>query len=331
MPPSRLVARPARCVVRGALAGGVLAWPRRAPSIPNVAPRAAALEREGERQMAIDLLGHYLATAPGRRPGLAAARPLLPLRRPRLAPPRPPAAIPTASSISTSPPPRSTRRSGCRSTRAWSSAASRRSTARLVAIETAGWDAARYARPRPDAPADARRSLSSWAPTSSPRVRPAASSSPAAISKRSRSGTAAWNAPSLDVLPIRPDLYATDSLYRSAWPRRWAWIPRCRCSARSAAVARQPDPVPEPVDRSAPRRRRSALGAVPAGAGQPTAGAGPEALSITELLKAARQARSPWVQDVRGVYEARRRATTLLLCSSLLLFFGDTPPPACRP
>src|SRR5215204_6695541 len=31
---------------------------------PNVAPRAAALEREGERQMAIDLLGRYLATAP---------------------------------------------------------------------------------------------------------------------------------------------------------------------------------------------------------------------------------------------------------------------------
>ena len=31
---------------------------------PNVAPRAAALEREGERPMAIDLLGRYLATAP---------------------------------------------------------------------------------------------------------------------------------------------------------------------------------------------------------------------------------------------------------------------------
>ena len=31
---------------------------------PNVAPRAAALEREGERHMAIDLLGRYLATAP---------------------------------------------------------------------------------------------------------------------------------------------------------------------------------------------------------------------------------------------------------------------------
>ena len=31
---------------------------------PNVAPRAAALERSGERQMAIDLLGRYLDTAP---------------------------------------------------------------------------------------------------------------------------------------------------------------------------------------------------------------------------------------------------------------------------
>src|SRR6187431_3252530 len=31
---------------------------------PNVAPKAAALEREGERHMAIDLLGRYLATAP---------------------------------------------------------------------------------------------------------------------------------------------------------------------------------------------------------------------------------------------------------------------------
>src|SRR5829696_6967827 len=31
---------------------------------PNVAPRAAALERSGERRLAIGLLGRYLATAP---------------------------------------------------------------------------------------------------------------------------------------------------------------------------------------------------------------------------------------------------------------------------
>src|SRR5918997_6641489 len=45
----------------GLSSGGVHA---QAAIDPNVAPRAAALERSGERQMAIDLLGRYLATAP---------------------------------------------------------------------------------------------------------------------------------------------------------------------------------------------------------------------------------------------------------------------------
>lgn len=40
------------------------AWGLQGAIDPNVAPRAAALEREGERHMAIDLLGRYLATAP---------------------------------------------------------------------------------------------------------------------------------------------------------------------------------------------------------------------------------------------------------------------------
>jgi len=53
-------------------------------------------------------------------------------------------------------------------------------------------------------------------------------------------------------------------------------------------------------------------------------------MGITELLKAARQSSSPWVMDVRGVYD-RAATHNLLLCTSLLLLFGDTPPPACRP
>jgi hypothetical protein len=57
---------------------------------------------------------------------------------------------------------------------------------------------------------------------------------------------------------------------------------------------------------------------------------GPDALSVVELLKASRQDRSPWVRDVRGVYEAAARYN-VLLCGSLLLFLGDAPPPACRP
>jgi hypothetical protein len=56
---------------------------------------------------------------------------------------------------------------------------------------------------------------------------------------------------------------------------------------------------------------------------------GPDALTIGELIKASRQIRSPWVQDVRGVYAAAARYNALL-CTSLLLYFGDTPPAACR-
>jgi hypothetical protein len=57
---------------------------------------------------------------------------------------------------------------------------------------------------------------------------------------------------------------------------------------------------------------------------------GTDVLSITELLKAARSGESPWVRDVRGVYDAAARQNSLL-CSSLLLLYGDVPPPACRP
>ena len=48
------------------LASALLAGPAHGQAAidPNIAPRAATLEREGERPMAIDLLGQYLATAP---------------------------------------------------------------------------------------------------------------------------------------------------------------------------------------------------------------------------------------------------------------------------
>ena len=55
-----------------------------------------------------------------------------------------------------------------------------------------------------------------------------------------------------------------------------------------------------------------------------------DALSVTELLKASRAAVSPWVTDVREVYD-RAAAHNLLLCSSLLLLYGDAPPAACTP
>ena len=49
-----------------------------------------------------------------------------------------------------------------------------------------------------------------------------------------------------------------------------------------------------------------------------------------DTLKASRQSSSPWVLEVRGVYDLAARHNALL-CSSLLLLYGDSPPPACRP
>jgi hypothetical protein len=133
----------------------------------------------------------------------------------------------------------------------------------------------------------------------------------------------------MDVLPIRPDLYATDSLYRGRMARAMGVDPSLPVQRALSDVAPRRTLCVSPTTDSA---------AVPALSWAPyrlvrvsrPPSAGPEAMSITELLKAARQSSSPWVMDVRGVYD-RAAAHNLLLCSSLLLLYGDTPPPACRP
>ena len=180
---------------------------------PNVAPRAAALEREGERQMAIDLLGRYLATAPDD------GRAWLQLGRFYLFDARDwhlhghrgdpdgllyldfaATAFDQAVRLSVD--------SGVASA-SWpkwtapSSVSKDSGLGRCPVRAVPG----RICRP-------CRRSSSSSAPISSPPVRPAACSSPAVSSRRSRYGTAVWPRAPFDILPIRPDLYATDSLYR---------------------------------------------------------------------------------------------------------------------
>jgi hypothetical protein len=135
--------------------------------------------------------------------------------------------------------------------------------------------------------------------------------------------------PSLDVLPIRPDLYATDSVYRERMARAMGVDPALPVQRalgdvaprRTLCLSPSTDSAAVPALSWAPHRLVRISKA-------PTSG--PEAMSITELLKAARQSGSPWVTDVRSVYD-RAAAHNLLLCSSLLLLFGDTPPPACRP
>jgi hypothetical protein len=133
----------------------------------------------------------------------------------------------------------------------------------------------------------------------------------------------------LDVLPIRPDLYATDSVYRLRMAAAMGVDPGLPVQRALAAAS---------TSRTLCLSPSTDLAAAPALAWVPfrlvrlsrPPAPGPDALSIVELLKASHQDRSPWVQDVRGVYEAAARYN-VLLCGSLLLFLGDAPPPACRP
>jgi hypothetical protein len=133
----------------------------------------------------------------------------------------------------------------------------------------------------------------------------------------------------LDILPVRPDLYATDSLYRQRIAAMMGVDPSLPVQRALAAVA---------VNRAVCLSPTTDVAAAPALAWVPfrmvrvsrPAPASADALSVAELLKASRQDGSPWVRDVRGVYDSAARYNALL-CSSLLPFFGDTPPPACRP
>jgi hypothetical protein len=294
---------------------------------PNVAPRAAALEREGERHMAIDLLGRYLATAPDD------GRAWLQLGRFYLYDARdwhvqghrgePDgrlyldfAATALEQSIRLAVDSGLIFRGIVEVERG------------LVRIEEAGWARAR----------------SGLGEERAPRMPPYVlelgqnllASCPAGgvlLTGSELEALSVWygsvERPSLDILPIRPDLYATDSVYRERIAQAMGVDPALPVQRALGDVAPRRTLCLSPTTDSA---------AVPALAWVPyrlvrvsrRPSPGPEAMSITELLKAARQSRSPWVGDVRGVYD-RAAAHNLLLCSSLLLLFGDTPPPACRP
>ncbi|HEY7502501.1 MAG TPA: tetratricopeptide repeat protein [Gemmatimonadales bacterium] len=327
-----LVAPAAMPGLRRALAAALLALLSPASAAaqgaidPNVAPRAAALEREGERHMAIDLLGRYLATAPDDgRAWLQLGRFYLFDARDwhahghRGQPDGPLYLDFAATALEQS------MRLSVDSGLIFRGIVEVERG--LVAIEALGWAEAQTAgRDR------------------GPRLPPYVielgenllASCPAGgvlLTGSELEALSVWygsrERPSRDVLPIRPDLYATDSLYRARMARAMGVDPAWPVQRALGDVAPRRTLCVSPTTDSA---------AVPALSWAPyrlvrvsrPPGAGPEAMSITELLKAARQSSSPWVMDVRGVYD-RAAAHNLLLCSSLLLLYGDTPPPACRP
>ncbi len=294
---------------------------------PNVAPRAAALEREGERHMAIDLLGRYLATAPDD------GRAWLQLGRFYLYDARdwhldghrgePDgllyldfAATALEQSIRLSVDSGVVFRGIAEVERA------------LVVVEEVGWAAARTTVGRERAPR-----MPPFLLELGENLLASCPAGGVLLTGNELEALSVWygsmERPSLDILPIRPDLYATDSLYRLRMAEAMGVDPALPVQRALSVVAPRRPLCLSPGTDSA---------AVPALAWLPyrlvrvsrPAAPGPEAMGVTELLKAVRQNPSPWVVDVRGIYD-RAATHNSLLCSSLLLLFGDTPPPACQP
>ena len=307
-----------------AWAGGLSA---QAAIDPNVAPRAAALERSGERQMAIDLLGRYLAMAPddGRAWFQLGRFYLLDARDWHLQGHRgdpdgllyldfAATALDQAVRLSVD------------------SGVVYRGLAELersvVFVEDSGWSTGGPARIRPDTPEMPGFILELGANL--------LSSCPAGgvlLLGSDLEALSVWydnlDLRTREILPIRPDRYATDSIYRRRMAEAMGIDPRCRSAvpwrtspAGAPSVSLQP-----PTARRLPRSPGPRSG-LPGSAGRSSPG--PEALSVTELLQATRQGGSVWIRDVRGVYDSAARINSLL-CSSFLPALRRLPPPACRP
>jgi hypothetical protein len=294
---------------------------------PNVAPRAAALERSGERQMAIDMLGHYLAMAPddGRAWFQLGRFYLLDARDWHLQGHRgdpdgllyldfAATAFDQAVRLSVD------------------SGLVYRGLAELersvVVVEDSGWNIGGPAHSQPNTPALPPLILELGANL--------LSSCPAGgvlLLGSDLEALSVWydntDLRAREVIPISPDRYATDSIYRRRMAEAMGISPNLpvRTALEDVASRRVLCLTPDADSAAAPR-----LDWTPFRLTRVSRSSQPrnDALSLTELLQATRQGTSIWVQDVRGIYDRAARFNALL-CSSLLPAFGDSPPTACRP
>jgi tetratricopeptide (TPR) repeat protein len=294
---------------------------------PNVAPRAAALERSGERQMAIDMLGRYLATAPddGRAWFQLGRFYLLDARDWHMQGHRGDpdgllyldfAATAFDQAIRL----------------AVDSGVVFRGLAEversMVLVEDSGWSIGGPGHSRPTTPVmpafilELGANLLSSCPVGGVLL---VGSDLEALS--------VWydnsDLRSREVIPINPARYATDSVYRGRMAETMGISPKLpiRNALEDVAVRRALCLTPTADSAAAPRlswipfRLNRVSRSAPQGDG---------VLSVTELLEATRQGSSIWVHDVRGIYDRAARYNSLL-CASLLPAFGDSPPVACRP
>jgi hypothetical protein len=308
----------------------VLAWTPRAHGQaaidPNVAPRAAALERSGERQMAIDLLGRYLATAPddGRAWFQLGRFYLLDARDWHLQGHRgdpdgllyldfAATALDQAVRLSVD------------------SGVVYRGLAELersvVVVEDSGWSVAASRSP-PGAP-----EMPGFIVELGANLLNSCPAGGVLLVGSDLEALSVWydnlDLRDREILPIRPDRYATDPVYRRRMAEAMGIDPGLPvrnaladvAARRTLCLTPSADSAAAPSLAWTPFRLTRVSQAAPAS---------PDAISLTELLQASRQGGSDWLQDVRRIYASAAEYNTLL-CSSLLVVFEDSPPAACRP
>ena len=294
---------------------------------PNVAPRAAALERSGERRMAIDLLGRYLATAPddGRAWFQLGRFYLLDARDWHLQGHRgDPDGLLYLDFAAT----------------AFDQAVRLEVDSGIVFrglaelersvlfVEDSGWSVAGPSRLPPDTP-----EMPAFILELGANLLSSCPIGGVLLLGSDLEALSVWydnlDLRTREILPIQPARYATDSVYRLRMAEAMGIDPKLPvrsaladvASRRALCLTPSADSAAAPALRWTPFRLTRVSRSVEPGS---------EALSLTELLQASRQGSSVWVRDVRNVYDHAARFNSML-CSSFLPIFGDAPPPACRP
>jgi len=293
---------------------------------PNMAPHAAALERAGERQVATDMLGHYLATAQddGKAWFQLGRFYILDARdwhaRGHVGDPDGQLyldlsilALDQASRLLVD------------------SAAVFRTAAEmeraLLFVEDSGWDAARERRPRSNAAP-----LPGYIVELGVNILNSCPSEGVLLTGEQLETVAVWYA-SLDggfrkdVLPLRPDLYSTDSVYRRRMARELGVDPSLavRPALTVTAVHRPICVGPTADSAAAPAGTFTQVRLVRV-IGRITPS--PDVLSVKELLEASRVGGSLWTREVMGVYSAAARHNPIL-CGGILLPLGGLTARAC--
>jgi hypothetical protein len=294
---------------------------------PSVAPRAVMLERQGDRQVATQMLGRYLATAPD--DGVA----WLHLGRFYLADerdwhlrghvgePSGPIYLDFAATALD------------QSLRLLVDSAIvfrwmvEMDRARVF-VESFGWDAARERRPRESAP-----EMPQYILELGVNLLGSCPENGVLLTGTDLETVSVWYA-SLetgrrsDVLPLDPRAYTTDSLYRAQIAAALGVDAGLPVRQALAAVASRRPVCLTPLADSAAVPSSSMVPVRLVRVYTPSPVATPDILTVTDLLQSERVGGTVWTVDIRRIY-ATAAHYNALLCSGLLSPLGDRPLGAC--